>query len=414
MTLFDDLPLEVMSKILALVAAKKERTDWSGNYWSEVPDAKSTYLQRMARYTLVCKKWNRLFWSNHPLEIEMKASSPVVKLLHKIPFLSELQIVVRYTTVQSDLDIFVHTLLAGTAATSFADVLPRLKTLSLTNTFQNDNVRAIQGIFAKCTCKNDWDDGFLFGWGSDFARTGHLDDYHEWMFPVTREKYTLQRFVRFPEGMKLQLSQIVPPQGMLNVAILKLCSPSDMTDKDLKCLKRATSLRSFSCGAMGLEGCHVGNRLTDKLLQHMPPTLLELKLDCSPEFILPTSCQWPAGLQKLLLNHIQFRAPSAGRLPDSLQYLGIDLRRGGESSEGYQYENFDLSSLPRGLLSLELIGLRQGAWGLNQKVKCIGAPPPSVLAVLTDNEEAFDPHSFPPSCKFGNGESSDALDACEW
>jgi hypothetical protein len=47
------------------------------------------------------------------------------------------------------------------------------------------------------------------------------------------------------------------------------------------CLKRATSLRSFSCGAMGLEGCAVGNRFTDKLLQHLPPALLELKLDCS-------------------------------------------------------------------------------------------------------------------------------------
>jgi hypothetical protein len=418
MTLFDGLPLEVMTKILALVVAKKERTDWSGNYWTEVPDAKSTYLQRMARYTLVCKKWNGLFWSNHPLEIHaLKASSPVVKLLHKIPFLSELQIVVRYTTVQSDLDIFVHTLLAGTAATSFADVLPCLKTLSLTNTFQNDNVRAIQRIFAKFTRNHDFCDeqGFLFGWGSDFARTGLLDDCHKWMFPVTREKYTLQRFIRFPEGMKLQLSQIVPPQDMLNVAILKLCSPSDMTDTDLTCLKRATSLRSFSCGAMGLEGCVVGNRLTDKLLQHLPLALLELKLDCSPEFILPTRYQWPAGLQKLFLNHIQFSAPSAGRLPDSLQHLGIDLRRGGEGSLGYPYENFDLSSLPRGLRFLELIGLCPDAWGLKfKKVKCIGAPPPSVLAVLTDHEEAFDPHSFPPSCKFGDGESSDALEAWKW
>jgi hypothetical protein len=419
MTLFDDLPLEVMSKILALVAAKKERTDWT-----EVPDAKSTYLQRMARYTLVCKKWNGLFWSNHPLEIRtMKASSPVVKLLHKIPFLSELQIVVRYTAVQSDLDIFVHTLLAGTAATSFADVLPCLKTLSLTHTFQNDNVWAIQKIFAKFRRKDDHFDeqGFLFGRGSDFARTGLLDDYHGWMFPVTREKYTLQRFVRFPEGMKLQLSQIVPPQDMLNVAILKLCSPSDMTDKDLTCLKRATSLRSFSCvglkGSPNLSpaGCVVGNRLTDKLLQHLPLALLELKLGCSPEFILPTRCQWPAGLQKLFLNSIQFNAPSAGRLPDSLQHLGIDFRKGGEGSVGYQHENFDMSSLPRGLRFLELLGLCPDAWGLKfKKVKCTGAPPPSVLAVLTDNEEAFDPHSFPPSCKFGDGESSDALEAWKW
>lgn len=412
MTLCDDLPLEVMSNILALVAAKKERTDWSGNYWTEVPDAYSTYLQRMARYTLVSKKWNGLLWQNHPHKIRAKASSPVVKLLHKIPFLSELEIVVRYTTVQIDLTFFVHTLLAGTSATSLADVLPCLKTLSLTNTFQNDNVRAIQKIFAKCKCKNDWDYGFLFGGGSEFARTGLLDDYHVWMFPVTREKYTLQRFVRFPEGMKLELSQIVPPQDMLNVAILNLHSPSDMTDKDLTCLKRATSLRSFSCGSMGCEGCFVGNGLTDKLLQHLPPALLELKLDCSPEFVLPTRCEWPAGLQKLLLNSIQFSAPSAGRLPDSLQYLGIDLRRGGEGSGEYQYENFDLSSLPRGLHSLELIGLEQGAWGLKQKVKCIGAPPPCMLAVLTDNEEAFDRHSFEPFCEFGK--SSDALNARKW
>ena len=39
MTLCDDLPLEVMSNILALVAAKKERTDGSNDYWTEVPDA---------------------------------------------------------------------------------------------------------------------------------------------------------------------------------------------------------------------------------------------------------------------------------------------------------------------------------------------------------------------------------------
>ena len=307
---------------------------------------------------------------------------------------------VRYATVKIDLTFFVHTLLAGTSATSFADVLPCLKTLSLTNTFQNDNVRAIQKIFANCKCKGDDDDGFLFGFGSKFARTGHLDDYLEWMFPVTREKYTLQRFVRFPEGMKLELFQIVPPKDMLNVAILKLCSPSDMTDKDLTCLKRATSLRSFSCGAMGLEGCAVGNRLTDKLLQHLPPALLELKLDCSPEFILPTRCQWPKSLQKLFVNSIQFRAPSVGRLPDSLQHLGIDFSRGGiEDAVEYPYENFDLSSLPRGLHSLELIGLCP--WGQQRKVKCTGTPPPSVHTVLTDSEEAFDPHSFPPSCKFG-------------
>jgi hypothetical protein len=56
MAFCDDLPLEILSNILALVTAKKERTDWSRKYYSEVPDANTTYLQRMARYTLVCKK----------------------------------------------------------------------------------------------------------------------------------------------------------------------------------------------------------------------------------------------------------------------------------------------------------------------------------------------------------------------
>ena len=51
MALCDDLPIEILSKILALATAKKERTDWSGKYWTDDPDAKTTYLQRMARYT---------------------------------------------------------------------------------------------------------------------------------------------------------------------------------------------------------------------------------------------------------------------------------------------------------------------------------------------------------------------------
>ena len=44
MALCDDLPIEIMSKILALVAAKKERTDWSRNYWTDDSDANTTYL----------------------------------------------------------------------------------------------------------------------------------------------------------------------------------------------------------------------------------------------------------------------------------------------------------------------------------------------------------------------------------
>ena len=190
MALCDDLPLEVMSKILELVTAKPQMTHWSGNYSvnpdnPDYKDANTTYLQRMARYSLVCKKWNGLLWQNHPREIcAIKASSPVVKLLHKIPFLSKLKIVVRYTTVQRDLDIFIDSLLAPTAATSFADVLRCLKTFSLVNTFQSDNLKKIRSIFANHARDHDslhdtsyaeWHDmryDILFGFESELARTG--------------------------------------------------------------------------------------------------------------------------------------------------------------------------------------------------------------------------------------------------
>ena len=243
MALCDDLPIEIMSKILALVAAKKERADWSGKYWTDVPDANTTYLQRMARYTLVCKKWNGLLWQNHPREIRaIKASSPVVKLLHKIPFLSELEIVVCYSTVQRDLDIFIDSLLAQTAATSFADVLQHLKTFSLGiffplgNTFQNDSLKKIKAFFSNYPCNNDFDYGFLFGFEPEFASTGQLDDHQDatahsiaalLVAPTARtrekSKCTLKRFVRFPEGMKLECT--APLLARVKFGMLRrLCS----------------------------------------------------------------------------------------------------------------------------------------------------------------------------------------------
>ena len=86
-------------------------------------------------------------------------------------------------------------------------------------------------------------------------------------------------------------------------------------------------------------------------------------------------------------------------MTDSLQHLGITFCGGDEDAVEYSYENFDLSSLPRGLHSLKLAGLSQ--WDANKMIKFIGAPPPSLHTVLTDNEKAFDRNLFPPSSKFG-------------
>ena len=154
----------------------------------------------------------------------------------------------------------------------------------------------------------------------------------------------------------------------------------------------------------------VGTNLrADKLLQNLPPSLLELNLECSPEFILPTRCQWPPVLQKLLISSIQFSAPSAGQLPDSLHHIGIDFSNSCcEDAVAYPFENFDLSSLPRRLRTLELYGLVSEEWGMvgcvKKLIKIIGTPPPSLHTVLTDSEDAIDRHSFSPSCKFGLGE----------
>ena len=130
--------------------------------------------------------------------------------------------------------------------------------------------------------------------------------------------------------------------------------------------------------------------------------MLELNLECSTDFNLPLA---PC-LQKLFISSIQFSAPSAGQLPDSLHHIGISFDRGGEDAVAYPFENFDLSSLPRGLRTLELHGL-VSKWGMGGRVekliKITGTPPPCLHTVLTDNEDAIDKHLFSPACKFGPG-----------
>ncbi len=389
MAFCDDLPLEILSNILALVTAKKER---KRTCYSEVPDANTTYLQRMARYTSVCKKWNSLLWHSHPDTICVKPFSPLVKLLHKIPFLSKLKLEVGFSAVQRDLDIFIANLLAS-SWTCFADVLPNLKDFELESTFKNDNKRALHRNIMKM--KAGFNRDILI---TDFATHGTLDDSAMFLLPSSKEKFSLQRFVRFPEGMKLRCQTV--PYEMLNVAILVLDQPSYLTDKDLRFLKRATRLQSFQCGSLACEGCSVGNTLTDKLLQYLPPTLLELKIGCSPAFILPTRCRWPPGLQKLFVRSIKFCAPSAGLLPDSLQYFGVKFSDGCEDEEEYPFSNFDVSSLPRGLKLLEVIDSPHDAF------KITGTAPPLVHTVLVDDETAVDRNLFPISCKFG-GESDE-------
>ncbi len=387
MTFCNDLPLEIMSNILSLVTTKEVRTDWSGRYWTDVPDANTTYLQRMARYTLVCRRWNTLLWQNHPDTICVLPSSPLVNVLHKIPFLSKLKLQVGFSSVQRDLNIFIDNLFAKTAWTCFADVLPYLKHFELGSTFKNDNIRALHRNIMKMD-PNHWDRDFLM---TDFAKHGTLDDSVMFTLPSSKEKYTLQRFVRFPEGMRLICRTV--PHEMLNVAILELNQPSYVNDKDVRFLKRATHLQSFRCGSLCCEGgCSVGNLLTVKLLQYLPPTLLELKLGSSPGFILPNRCRWPPGLQKLFVRDIQFSAPSAGLLPNSLQHFGIDFSKDAEDGMEYPFNEFDVSSLPRGLKRLEVIGI--------DAIKIIGTPPPTLQTVITNDVASFDRYSFPLGCNF--------------
>ncbi len=384
----DDLPLEVMSNILALVTAKTVRTDWS----RKDSDANITYLQRMARYTSVCKKWNILLWQNHPETICVKPSSPLVNLLHKIPFLSKLTLEVGFSAVQRDLNIFIDNLCAKIEWTCFADVLPYLKHFELASTFKNDNRRALyRNIMKMAPDFGPMDPNFerdmLI---TDFATHGTLDDDVMFVLPSSKEKYTLQRFVRFPEGMRLICRTV--PHEMLNIAILKLDQPSYVNDKDVRFLKRATHLQSFQCSSLYCDRCSVGNSLTVKLLQYLPPTLLELKLGSSPEFTLPNRCRWPPGLNKLLIRGIQFCAPSAGILPNSLQHLGIDFSNEVEDGMEYPFDEFDMTSLPRGLKCLEVIGI--------DAIKIIGTAPPALQTVITDDVASFDRHSFPLSCNF--------------
>jgi hypothetical protein len=123
---------------------------------------KTSYLKDINGLTLVCKDFNHSIWRNHPTFVTLKAHHPTIRLLRKIPQLTELKVTIRATSIDADIQLFQRSLLLKVHANksyennehnehnehiayelfeNLSDVLPNLRLLELTPTFADIDMR---------------------------------------------------------------------------------------------------------------------------------------------------------------------------------------------------------------------------------------------------------------------------------
>jgi hypothetical protein len=309
----------------------------------------------------VCRAFG-LVWTLAPIECRLSAHAvncdAAARAIGKMGgSLEGLSVTVRYIYAKEDLAMFTQSLLY-TNGHSLSDVLPNLRRLTISPTFEQIGLSGEQLNYA-IMAHNPEATGVRW---MILMQGGRISDCHMWEVPAPSALCDFARLGALPPKLVLHLDCIRPGANLDSIETLDLDQVYE--DRDIHPLK-TSNLLELKLRPVYLEGCVIGNRFTNAILNHLPSTLKRLRLDSSPLFKIP--CQFPAtlALEKLVIKSVNFNQSSLMGLPVGLLELTLDLGNGYlEDGEAYSFPTLDVTDLPPALTVLKVSGPNK--WG-NEK-----------------------------------------------
>ena len=290
-------------------------------------------------------------------------SNIALRVLQKIGMRTKnLGISVRYTSAASDWTTFTRTLFANTGL-NLVDIFPKLESLYIHASL--DDIKMSDKALADWITKNTGHKPNCFG---------RLTDADLWQLSCPQASLNLDALGEVPIGLRVTVEKVRILSRKGNIAI----EFAEFGDEEALPLK-TSQIRELGTDAN--HGFSVGNGFTNKLLKFMPHTLKTLNLRDSLQFEVP--CQFPAGLEKLVLKHVNFLHPTMEGLPVGLQELIVDISRSGMKDHiDYNFSTLDITSLPPTITTLKIHGELDGwRYDADPKVTLIGVWPPAIKQV---------------------------------
>lgn len=355
----------------------------------------------------VSKRFNEQAWKSLPTALFVRGHQNIVKCLHKVPDLKLLTVSLRVSKFDEDANLFQSNLLSGrTKKGHLRDTFRNLHDLVLRPTYRGLSASELNAILERqyqeifgCSSTSGCHKVKLCGPDESFDNfIGYsLDEtairFEKTIIPQT--SYTLDNLGLLPDGLKLTLTNIVPPTRLGEFGILNLeCYPihnSQFTSSNVLASIATSSIKSLTItrSQIPCDDSREGNGFTNKLLKCLPPSIEVLDISSSPYFQLP--CKFPSVLRHVKISGLFYSKPHLkGCFSEGLESLSLCLEEdiGDGDAPEYDFKSFDVTGLPNSLVSLEF---RDFGKMHDNPVSIVGSFPASLRSLrLEGNSYDFD------------------------
>lgn len=390
------LPLVLLRVVAELAIDSKWTKNKSKHFWK----GERVFLSGSGgagSFALVCKLFrslsSSLVWRAHPEKFGVFAWEPKVRLLHKIKAKS-IEVLVRYDTVQDDVNVF-QALLLGTTA-NCKDVCPTLAEITFSPTLEGIEAskfaKVKKQIYSDVSTQNpEIERRYEL---EMISRAKSLTDIDLFYCTHPRASWSILALGATNPGFKLTCHQLPIPASMAGVDTFCLSQILEVGRAGIKALKSST-IKGFEMDLFCCEGCAIGSLFDNSHFAMLPPTLESFSIHGGTHFKLPA--KFPATLKELSLSGVRFPSDSlSGRFAkQSLTKLKLQLGFcGTEDSPDYSHASFSVTGLPDSLEHFEidetpLSGSFSPASQLKTLVMEVSLEKPLSLAVLPPSLEVL-------------------------
>ena len=346
-------PLSIIFRHLLFGKPKR----WSRREWVE---------EQASVLKLVSTSCFAIVWSLHPTVFEARAASNRVSLVQRLPQLRKLVLKFRFTSVTEDSVVF-----GSSVSANLAKFCPRLRVLKCTLTIGGTDPAAMRAA----TSQNNF----------TMLHMDFTDDYSLGYAGTPYSPMQLKQ-IEVPDEVCVEITQMKCsnlPKNTHSVLI-------DGTGRELGAITffafvKSSSIQSLTIGPTGLE-CIIGSCATSACLHsNLPKSLRSLTLEHASQY-WPGSA-FPAQLEKLELIDVCWRANSIPHLKSlqKFKHLILNFSSSSEDGKGYNFDTFDVSSLPDSLETLKI----EGEYPFRDKASMtiVGKAPASLKTAYLKNIE---------------------------